>query len=108
MIAWTKPEQQAFLLVVAVVLAGIGVQWWLRAVPSGRQRMIPLHEVTIDLNRVSEEELAHTRGISPGLARAIVAYRDEQGGFRCVEELRQVKGVGEKRLRRLQPLFRVP
>ncbi|RME51147.1 MAG: helix-hairpin-helix domain-containing protein, partial [Deltaproteobacteria bacterium] len=59
----------------------------------------------IDLNRASARDLQILPGIGPGLARRIVAFRREHGPFASPEELLHVKGIGKKRLLRLQPLI---
>ena len=41
-------------------------------------------------------------GIGPTLAGRIVAYREEHGGFRSIDELKQVDGIGDKRFESLQ------
>jgi competence protein ComEA len=41
-------------------------------------------------------------GIGPTLAGRIIQYRDAHGGFRSVEELRQVDGIGDKRFAALR------
>ncbi|MEK6694506.1 MAG: helix-hairpin-helix domain-containing protein [Nitrospirota bacterium] len=38
------------------------------------------------------------------LAQRVVEYRQNQGGFRSVDELRKVRGIGGKRMERLRPL----
>ena len=50
----------------------------------------------ININEADEEALAGLDGIGPSLARRILAYRSERGGFGSVEELKKVKGIGEK------------
>ncbi len=52
----------------------------------------------VDLNSASEKDLTAVPGIGPGLARKIVLQREELGGFSNLAELRQVPGVGPKRL----------
>lgn len=58
----------------------------------------------LDLNRATAAELELLPGIGPTAAARIVAFREQIGGYRHVEELARVKGIGEKTLARLRPL----
>ena len=53
--------------------------------------------ISLDLNRASVEDLCLIPGMGESLAREIVTYRDKRKGFRSVEELKNVKGIGEKK-----------
>ena len=70
-----------------------------RSAPPRRAVTFPL-----DLNRARLEELMELPGIGEKLARRVVEYRQSQGGFRNVDDLRKVRGIGEKRMERLRPL----
>ena len=50
----------------------------------------------INLNSASPQELTTLRGIGDKTAQAIIAYRESHGPFKSVEELVEVKGIGEK------------
>lgn len=63
--------------------------------------------VVVDLNRATVEELESLPGIGPALARRVVAHRQSAGKFQSVEDLRQVKGIGQKTLDRVRPLVTV-
>lgn len=56
----------------------------------------------IDLNAATPEELESLPGIGPVLAEAIIDERESRGGFRSVNELRDVRGIGEKRFEDLK------
>lgn len=56
----------------------------------------------IDLNTASIADLAALPGLGESKARAIVAWRDATP-FRSVDELRDVKGIGDKMLEKLRP-----
>jgi competence protein ComEA len=51
----------------------------------------------ISLSTASPEQLEELDGIGPALAGRIVAYRQAHGGFRSIDQLQEVSGIGEKR-----------
>ncbi len=53
--------------------------------------------IPLDLNRVTMEDLYLIPGIGESLARDIATHRERRKGFRSLEELRNVKGLGEKK-----------
>jgi competence protein ComEA len=57
----------------------------------------------VDVNRASAAELEAVPGIGPVLAQRILALRAERGRFASLAELKQVKGIKDKRLARLAP-----
>lgn len=61
----------------------------------------------VNLNTATQAELETLPGIGPTLAQAIIAERDRRGGFRSVNELRSVRGIGDKRFADLQSLVTV-
>lgn len=58
----------------------------------------------VSLNSATAEQLDALPGVGPVLARHIVDYRTEHGGFRSVEELRRVSGIGARRFADLSAL----
>jgi competence protein ComEA len=56
----------------------------------------------INLNTATAAELETLPGIGPALAAAIIDERERRGGFRSVNELRDVRGIGEKRFTELR------
>jgi competence protein ComEA len=61
----------------------------------------------ININHASEKELEELPGIGPTLAGRIVSYREKSGGFRRVEELKQVTGIGEKKFAEIKDLVEI-
>ena len=59
--------------------------------------------IPISLNRESEEGLSAIPGIGPGLARAIVRARSQQGGFGGPDDIIAIKGIGEKTFNKMAP-----
>lgn len=59
----------------------------------------------LDINRATVEQFEKLPGIGLTLAKRIIEQRMAHGPFRSVEDLRSVKGIGEKRMERLRPLL---
>ncbi|GHE42262.1 hypothetical protein GCM10017778_27290 [Streptomyces vinaceus] len=60
----------------------------------------------LSLGTATVEQLDGLPGVGPVLAQHIVEFRTARGGFRSVEELRQVDGIGERRFADLRKLVR--
>jgi competence protein ComEA len=58
--------------------------------------------VKVHLSTATSEQLDGIDGIGPTLAERIIEYRDAHGGFRSLQELAEVEGIGEKRLATLR------
>ncbi|MFD7699747.1 helix-hairpin-helix domain-containing protein [Streptomyces caelestis] len=60
----------------------------------------------VSLNTATPDQLDALPGVGPVLARHIVDYRTRSGGFRSVDELREVNGIGDRRFADLRNLVR--
>jgi competence protein ComEA len=63
--------------------------------------------IPLDLNRVSMGDLCLIPGIGESLAQEVIAYRQRRRGFRSVEELRNVRGIGEKKWKAIKNFLTV-
>lgn len=61
----------------------------------------------LDLNTATAADLEELPGIGPATAAAIVEHRQQQGRFRSVDDLLEVRGIGEAKLAALRPRVRV-
>jgi competence protein ComEA len=61
--------------------------------------------IPLDLNHVSVEDLCMIPGIGKSLAQEMITYRERRKGFRSVEELKNVRGIGEKKYQDLKDFF---
>jgi len=63
----------------------------------------PTFTGVVNVNTASSEQLQLLPGIGEARARAIVSMRKQNGGFKSLEQLTEVKGIGDTMLDRLRP-----
>jgi competence protein ComEA len=97
---------------------GARVQDAVRRVADGQQVVVPSRATAavpasdpaagppaapVSLGSATLEQLQTLDGVGPATAQKIVAYRTEHGGFRSIDDLANVPGIGPKRLAALKP-----
>ncbi len=70
------------------------------ALAAGNERSI---SGVVNVNAATAEELSLLPGVGPAKAQAIIRWRTEHGAFKRVEDLSQVKGIGDKQLEKMRP-----
>jgi competence protein ComEA len=61
----------------------------------------------INLNTASLQELTRLPSVGPARAQAILELRQKLGGFKKVDDIMRVKGIGRKTFRKLEPMLRL-
>ena len=92
--------KKAMLMLIWVVLLGVGSA----PVFSQDASSNASEAVRVNLNTATVEELVELPGVGQAVAARIVAYRETNGGFGKIEEIMNVRGIGEKTFLRLRPL----
>jgi competence ComEA-like helix-hairpin-helix protein len=106
---FSRKELLATFFLITTILIGTGFKyaidqhWWLpetEVVDTDPESI----KLKIDLNRAEWYELIILPGIGEKKARAIVEYRKMAGGFKTIEQLCGVNGIGEKTVKRFEDL----
>jgi len=56
----------------------------------------------IRINTASLEDLDLLNGVGPSIAQRIIDYRTEMGGFKSIEEVKLVPGIGDKMFEKIK------
>jgi competence protein ComEA len=76
--------------------------------PAAGQRDPPPIEFPLNLNLATAADLDSLPRIGPSTAAAIVEWRDRNGGFKTVDDLLAVRGIGEATLEAIRPYVTAP
>ena len=56
----------------------------------------------VNINTADETELQKIRGVGPAIAKRIVDYREQNGKFQTIDEIKKVRGIGEKTFEKMK------
>jgi len=61
----------------------------------------------ININTATVEELVSLPGVGDSVAKSIVEHREKNGGFKTTDDLKEVKGIGEKKFEKIKDMVTV-
>ena len=104
---WRQLMTRILMVVLLILGAGIAPQ----ADQRGSERTTPAAKASssgpLNLNTATVAQLEALPGIGKSVAERILQYREKSGGFKKVEDLMNVRGIGEKSFLKLKPLITV-
>lgn len=62
---------------------------------------------TININKANEKELQELNGIGESLASSIIKYREDNGKFKNIEDLKNVPGIGDSKFENIKEYIKV-
>ncbi|MCM8784029.1 MAG: helix-hairpin-helix domain-containing protein [Candidatus Omnitrophica bacterium] len=108
MITWLTPQEKKVLLfILFCFFVGILVSRYLKLHPLAKESFFSEGKKTslviqkVNINSADFSQLVSIPGIGPVLAEAILEYRKIRGPFREMDQLKEIKGIGEKKLREI-------
>lgn len=102
----TAEEKKVVLFLISIALLGVGINFSLKInSPIKKFILADVNIAKINLNQASLQDLLESRALSKKLAEKIIEYRLLRGGFSDLEELKEIKGIGEHRYEKLRELF---
>lgn len=102
----TPDERKVVLFLLGIALAGIGINFSLKVNSPLKKIIFPDASIAkIELNKATLEDLLQSRALSKKIAQKIIEYRNASGGFSGLDELKDIKGIGEHRYEKLKELF---
>ncbi|GAB4322832.1 MAG: hypothetical protein Kow0059_18040 [Candidatus Sumerlaeia bacterium] len=112
----TRAEHWILMALVALVTIGIGANYYQNERERVAVHIEQLEPVVqpqgadadkININTATAAELDTLPGIGPAYAERIIQHRQQNGPFKSIEDLRQVKGIGEKTFENIRNLITV-
>jgi competence protein ComEA len=73
----------------------------------GKAKTAATPAAPVNLNSATAAQLETLPGIGPSAAKRILEYRQKNGSFKKIEELMNVKGIGEKSFLKLKPFITI-
>jgi comEA protein len=86
--------------IVCILALCLGITLSSVSVMAQKSGSVPLEK--INLNSATAEQLQSIPGIGPATAKSILDYRAKVGKFNKIEEIINVKGIGEKKFQKIK------
>ena len=90
------------IVMMAAVLAATAP-----AARASHPQQAPSSTPALNLNTATQADLEKLPGVGAATAKLILEYRQKNNGFKKVEELMNIRGIGEKSFLKLKPLVTV-
>ena len=103
----TRLVSALMALLMAVSLTTVARAQDAKPQSSSRRSAQPAITTPININTATASELEALPGVGPAMAARIVEYRTKNGGFKKIEDLMNVKGIGEKSFLKLKSLVTI-
>lgn len=105
MLRLTPQERLVVLFFLTIALFGMGVNFLAKKHPGFKQIVTFNQDLgKANLNHADQLTLEGLRGIGEKLAQRIIEYRNQNNGFKKIDELKNIKGMNRSRYEKLKDL----
>ncbi|HEY6171083.1 MAG TPA: helix-hairpin-helix domain-containing protein [Candidatus Kapabacteria bacterium] len=114
-VAAQRTQDSIFTALSTARIPEDSLKFWQPPNPSDTNEPIPrknskadgLEASSVSLNKGSKQELMRLPGVGEVMSERILTYRLKRGGFRQIEELMNVEGIGEKKFEKMKPYLKL-
>lgn len=109
----TSQERKSLIFVCSLLILGAVVGYLTKKNPSFFKEKNIIYKsssekINININEAKKEELVKLYSIGPVLAERIISYRQKNGSFETLKEIKKVKGIGSKKLDKIKENIILP
>ena len=105
----SRSERHFILILLVIGLLYAGLSYYAKTTTDSEIKAIyvDVPRVLININKATEFELERLPGIGPVLAGDIVARREAIGEFTNIEQIKDIKGIGDKKFEKIRELVTI-
>lgn len=111
MLNLTSHEQKTIIFVLSLLILGMGLDFFKKV--TNRDSLLDYETMEeklfdkVDINKAKVLEFTSIPGVGEKLAQAIVDYRESNGKFKNIEDLKKIKGIKDKKLEKLKKYIKL-
>jgi len=107
MLYFSRSDRYVILTFLILGLLFTVISYSKKISPRNNIKLINVNQrhAAVNINRATSQQLERLSGVGRILAQDIISYREQMGGFKELEEIKNVKGIGKKKFEKLKDLI---
>ncbi len=113
MLSLTRQEKLILIFLAVTILSGVCINYALKKQPAlSRFYKCSVFEsdarpLNININNATKQEFIQLPGVGEKIALRIIQYRKIHDGFKAKEELKNIKGIGENKFKKIEQYIKL-